>query len=280
MAEQGSRATGDPWWNRPPPEQGSDRPPAQQSDPQRDAEQGTRGGQSDAPQAGQPGAPRDEQSHATQDGQRRDRDGGQNVSDPDVVLQVPKVKVEQICLEVDNLDAHVSLRARLANLLQLDIGVQARLGAVKLDIKGVETEALLEVRLEELAGILDRALSTIDRNPQILEAIVRTLDTTMGQVGQTTQQALGPQGPQSQTLQQTIRQVGQQVGQATGQLTEQVGQTARQAGQAAADGAGGGLGAASIGSSARAAWQRTKQILNNPPIREVTARLVPHGKRQ
>ncbi|GAB3851905.1 hypothetical protein GCM10029963_40520 [Micromonospora andamanensis] len=123
--------------------------------------------------------------------------GGHSVktmSDPDVVLQIPQVKVEQLYVEVDNLDASVSLRARLGSLLQLDVGVQAHLGTVKIDIKGVEAQAMLEVRLEELRGILDSALRTIERNPQIVESLVKTVDTAVNQVGQAAQQALGPQG--------------------------------------------------------------------------------------
>jgi hypothetical protein len=63
-----------------------------------------------------------------------------------------------------------------------------------LDIKGVEAEAMLKVRLENLYDILDRALTTIDRNPQILEALLKTVDTAVDDIGQTAQTALGPRG--------------------------------------------------------------------------------------
>ncbi|SCL71851.1 hypothetical protein GA0070603_6097 [Micromonospora chersina] len=216
------------------------------------------------------------------------------MSDPDVVLQIPQAKVEQIYVEVDDLEASVSLRARLGSLLQLDVGVQAQLGTVKIDIKGVEAEAMLEVRLEELRGILDSALRTIERNPQIIESLVKTVDTAVNQVGQTAQQALGPQGPLartldhvgqtaqealgpngplSQTLQQTTQQVGQQLGQTTQQLAQNSGAVA---------GGGGGLGGVLGGSPARTAWQRMKKVVNNSqPLRQVTARLVgPQGQQR
>jgi hypothetical protein len=39
-------------------------------------------------------------------------------------------------------------------------------------------EARLKVRLENLYDILDRVLTTLDRNPEILEGLVQTLDDT------------------------------------------------------------------------------------------------------
>ncbi|MCG5445970.1 hypothetical protein NIE79_004499 [Micromonospora sp. NIE79] len=196
------------------------------------------------------------------------------MSDPDVVLQIPQVKVEQIYVEVDDLDASVSLRARLGSLLQLDVGVQAHLGTVKIDIKGVEAEAMLEVRLDELRGILDSALRMIERNPQIIESVVKTVDKTVDQVGQTAQEALGPNGPLSQTLQQATQQVGQQLGQAAqqlGQSTQQVAQTSGTTAGSAVEGLGGVLG----GSPARAAWRRMKKTIHgSQPLRQVTTRLA------
>ncbi len=57
----------------------------------------------------------------------------------------------------------MALRAKLANLLQVVAGVHVHLGKVEIDIKGVEAQAQLKVRLENLYDILDRALSTLDR---------------------------------------------------------------------------------------------------------------------
>ncbi|MET7964903.1 hypothetical protein [Micromonospora zamorensis] len=220
------------------------------------------------PKSGEHGLPQPAGGHSSK-----------TMSDPDVVLQIPRVKVEQIYVEVDNLDASVSLRARLGSLLQLDVGVQAHLGTVKIDIKGVEAEAMLEVRLDELRGILDSALRTIERNPQIIESVVKTVDTAVNQVGQTAQEALGPDGPLSQTLQQATQQLGQQLGQAT----QQLGQSTQQLTQSSGTAAGGGvegLGSVLGGSSGRAGWQRMKKIVNSSqPLRQVTTRLArPQGQ--
>jgi hypothetical protein len=47
---------------------------------------------------------------------------------------------------------------------------------------------------------LDRALTTIDRNPQVLEALLKTVDTAVEDVGQTAQTALGPGGAGTEAL--------------------------------------------------------------------------------
>ena len=110
--------------------------------------------------------------------------------------------MEEIYLDVEGLDAHLSLRTKLANLVQLVAGVHVHVGKVEVDIKGVDAEAMLKVRLENLYDILDRALTTIDRNPQILEARLKTVDTAVDDIGQTAQTALGPGGAGTQALDQ------------------------------------------------------------------------------
>ncbi|SBT50384.1 hypothetical protein [Micromonospora auratinigra] len=106
--------------------------------------------------------------------------------EPDVLLDIPEVTVDQLRLAVDRLDADLSLRVRLANLLQLDAGVRVHLTGVELDVTGVSAEALLKVRLEKLVEILDRAFTTLDRNPQIIEALARSVGVTAVDVDRVT----------------------------------------------------------------------------------------------
>ncbi|MEU9824996.1 hypothetical protein [Micromonospora chersina] len=114
------------------------------------------------------------------------RGGGE--SEPDVLLDIPEVTVDQIRLSVEGLDADLSLRARLANLLQLDAGVRVHLEGVELDVTGVSAEALLKVRLEKLVQILDRALSTIDRNPHLIDALARSVGGSIDDVNRAARQ--------------------------------------------------------------------------------------------
>ncbi|MFJ6163848.1 hypothetical protein ACIQH6_01900 [Micromonospora orduensis] len=120
--------------------------------------------------------------------QQRKPDRDVNEKDPDVLLDIPRVSVDSIRLAVDGLDADLSLRARLANLLQIDAGVRVHLRGVELDISGVHAEAQLRVRLEQLVTVLGRALDTIDNNPQIIEMLERSAGTAIDDVSRSEQQ--------------------------------------------------------------------------------------------
>src|SRR3954470_7043148 len=61
--------------------------------------------------------------------------------DPDVLLDVPVVKVDSIHLELEDLQAHVALKAQVLDLVKLNVGVAVQLGRVCVDIKGVEAQA-------------------------------------------------------------------------------------------------------------------------------------------
>ncbi|HEY0053202.1 MAG TPA: hypothetical protein VGB49_07320, partial [Caulobacteraceae bacterium] len=88
--------------------------------------------------------------------------------EPDVLLDVPNLSIDEINIEVDNLRAHLAVEARLANLLHLSAGADVTIDSVKINIKGVQAQVLLKVRLDNVAQIIDRTLTTVDRNPEVL----------------------------------------------------------------------------------------------------------------
>lgn len=114
---------------------------------------------------------------------------GGEAEEPDVLLDVPQLQVEEISLDVEELRAHVSVEADVLNLLNLSIGVDAQLSGVHLEIKGVEAQVLLKVRLDKIAEIIDRVLTTIDHHPEIVGQIVPPLAATAGQPGQAARRA-------------------------------------------------------------------------------------------
>jgi hypothetical protein len=110
--------------------------------------------------------------------------GGSTDDEPDVLLDVSELEVDRITLEVEDLRAHVSVLAELANLVSLSVGVDARLDRVKLEIEGVKAKVLLKVRLEHVRAILEKALDTVTEHPEILERLGQTLDELLeGRLG-------------------------------------------------------------------------------------------------
>lgn len=102
---------------------------------------------------------------------------------PDVLLDVPNLSVDELTIKVDNLQADIALDARLANLLKLTAGANVSIGNVEITLKGVQAQATLIVRLDNVRAIIERTLQTLDNNPQIVTQLLSTVDNTVGTVG-------------------------------------------------------------------------------------------------
>jgi hypothetical protein len=113
---------------------------------------------------------------------------------PDVLLDVPNLSVDEINLEVNNLQVNIALDARLANLLKLTAGADASIDQVKLGIKGVQAQATLIVRLDNVRAIIERTLQTLDNNPQLVTQLLSTVDNTVNTVGGVANNTVGTVG--------------------------------------------------------------------------------------
>jgi transcriptional accessory protein Tex/SPT6 len=100
----------------------------------------------------------------------------------DVVLEIPELAVDSIGLTVKDVKAHVSLDANAMNLVQVTAGVDVGIKQVQLGIVGVLAEAYLYVDLDNVAKIVNRVVQTLDRNPQILTQVLKTVDTAVTSV--------------------------------------------------------------------------------------------------
>jgi hypothetical protein len=150
--------------------------------------------------------------------------------DVDVLLDVSELEVDRIKLTVRGLRAHVSVLAELAGLVNLQVGVDARLDEVDLEIDGVRAKVLLKVRLDDVRAILNHALDTVAEHPEILRILTRalnelvsgllgdalgTLETLLGSldVGDTVDELLkGRLEDVRDTLQEVLDQAGEAEG--------------------------------------------------------------------
>lgn len=126
-------------------------------------ERGSRSPESSDPE----GTPEEEESQEQEGYKKSGEDFAR--ADPDVLLDVPKIQVEQLNLEVEDLKARVALRTRLADLLEIDVGLDVSLNTVKLETKGVEAEARLKARLDTVQAMIERTLSSVDENPELIK---------------------------------------------------------------------------------------------------------------
>jgi hypothetical protein len=170
--------------------------------------------------------------------------------DVDVLLNVEELEVDKIKLTVRGLRAHVSVLAELASLVNLQVGVDARLDEVELEIDGVRAKVLLKVRLDEVRAILNHALNTVAEHPEILRALTRALNELVsGLVGDalgTLENVLG-----SLNVGDTVDELLKgRLEDARDTLQEVLDQAGDQAQEAVGGGAGGGAPAGSLPSSA------------------------------
>ncbi|HEX6369021.1 MAG TPA: hypothetical protein VF006_08810 [Longimicrobium sp.] len=118
----------------------------------------------------------------------------------DVIVDVPNLCVQRIRLNVQNLDARLALNASVANLVHVRAGADVHIGEVDLGIDGVRAQALLLVDLDNIVYVVDRALTFIDDNPQIVTQLTGTLQNTLGTVGGVANNALRPGGVADQAV--------------------------------------------------------------------------------
>src|SRR5918998_5100464 len=103
-------------------------------------------------------------------------DRGETYGDPDVLLDVPTLNVEEIDLEVEDLQVRVALQAVLADLVQINIGLEAELGEVKLGVKGVEAQAQLKARLDNVRAIFSEVLASMEHSPQFFRQALASVN--------------------------------------------------------------------------------------------------------
>src|SRR5215204_6821749 len=117
---------------------------------------------------------------------RYTEDRGETYGDPDVVLDVPTLNVEEIDLEVEDLQVRISLQAVLADLVQINVGLKAELGEVKLGVKGVEAQAQLKARLDNVRAIFSEVLESLQYSPQFFRQALESVNETAGAQEDTT----------------------------------------------------------------------------------------------
>ena len=105
-------------------------------------------------------------------------DRGESLGEPDVLLDVPVLNVEEVALQVEDLELRVSFQAELADLVKINIGVETEVEGVELQVKGVEAQAQQKGRLDNVRAIFSDVLQALEHNPQLFRDLSRTAQST------------------------------------------------------------------------------------------------------
>ncbi|HET9161827.1 MAG TPA: E3 binding domain-containing protein [Solirubrobacterales bacterium] len=215
-----------------------------------------------------------------------------DTDEPDVVVDVPVVKVDELHFELDDLKARISLHAEVLDLVKLSVGVHAELGKVELNIKGVEAQALLRARLDHVTAIIDRVLTTLDRNPDVLKEIAHALEPVtegagkaVGEVGEGANKAVGEIGEGAggavedigEGAEGAVKDVGKGAGGAVEEVGGGAGKAAGELGQGAGQAVGGlgqGVGALAGGGGGGGNNGEGGQALSSGQVAKHLAKLL------
>lgn len=107
-------------------------------------------------------------------GNSQQAQAGEEVTD--VTLDVPTLNLDEAHLQVANLRAKISLQAELAEMVKINVGVDAFLEKVELDLNGLEAQAMLKANLENVREILVRTLQSLDNNPDLVDSLAQMVD--------------------------------------------------------------------------------------------------------
>ena len=122
---------------------------------------------------------REESQHSIEETEGSNSQPSRPANDtPDITLDIPTLNLEEARLQVENLRARISLQAELADVVRINVGVDAFLENVELDLKGLEAQAVLRADLENVREVLVRTLESLDDNPDLVDSLTRLAEAT------------------------------------------------------------------------------------------------------
>lgn len=121
---------------------------------------------------------RDEERPSRESQERVTGEPSAPMEEPDVLLDVPSLNVEELKLKAEQLRVRVSFGAELADMVKINVGLEAEVDNIELEAKGIEAEAQLKARLGNVRAIFSQVLSTLDDNPNLVQDLVGNLDHT------------------------------------------------------------------------------------------------------
>lgn len=122
--------------------------------------------------------PRDEERPSRESREWTAGEPSETAGEPDVLLDVPSLNVEELKLKAEQLRVRVSFGAELGDMVKINVGLEAEVDNLELEAKGIEAEAQLKARLDNVREIFSQVLTTLDNNPTLVQDLLGDLDDT------------------------------------------------------------------------------------------------------
>lgn len=119
---------------------------------------------------------RDEERPLWEGGERGAGEKAEPSEEPDVLLDVPSLTIEELNLKAEQVRVRVSFGAELADMVKINVGLEAEVDGIELEAKGIEAEAQLKARLGNVRAIFSQVLSTLDNNPDLVHDLIGNVD--------------------------------------------------------------------------------------------------------
>jgi pyruvate/2-oxoglutarate dehydrogenase complex dihydrolipoamide acyltransferase (E2) component len=116
-------------------------------------------------------------------------------SDPasDVLFDVPALDAEEVDLKSEQVRVRVSFAADLGEIVKINVGLEAEAEGLDLQIKGLQSQAQLKARLDNVREIFSEVLTALENTP----GMARDL---MGKTDQATEKSEKPHEPPCEAL--------------------------------------------------------------------------------
>jgi pyruvate/2-oxoglutarate dehydrogenase complex dihydrolipoamide acyltransferase (E2) component len=112
---------------------------------------------------------------------------------PDVLFDVPALDAEEVDLKSEEVRVRVSFAADLGAMVKINVGLEAEAKELDLQIKGLQSQAQLKARLDNVREIFSEVLTALENTPGMAHDL-------MGKTDQATQESEKPDKPPREAL--------------------------------------------------------------------------------
>ena len=94
----------------------------------------------------------------------------------DVLFDIPALDAEEVDLKSEEVRVRVSFAADLGEMVKINVGLEAEAKELDLQIKGLQSQAQLKARLDNVREIFSEVLTALENNPDLARDLMKDTD--------------------------------------------------------------------------------------------------------